>query len=154
MSVPPLLHRSIPLAGGLLPRSRRAWKISAISAGCCLVSTSGSYDAIIANLTITFARIAAISSPLMNAVADKRTDISEAVVWFRRSSLPGNHLRCDLDSPAAATAMTFFRTTTAENLVHDPLNLSIVAIALRVDKPENVSALGICSVNIAMTMIS
>lgn len=56
---------------------------------------------------VTFARIAAISSPLMNAVADReirkpRTTVSASEEF--RLEFPGNRVRRDLDSPAAATA--------------------------------------------------
>lgn len=112
------------LAGGLLPRSRRAWKISAISAGRCPVSASGSSGAIAANLTVAFARIAAISTPLMNAVADKRTDIPKPSPRLRRSfaSLPRNHLRRDLDSPAAARYDILPRSGCGELGTFEPLN--------------------------------
>lgn len=90
--------------------------------------TSGSSGATSANLTVAFARIAAISSPLMNAVA--RADESRN---RRPGEVPRNRLRRDLDSPAAA--VTFFRAAAAENSgTFDPSNLP------RADESEKVSA--------------
>lgn len=109
----PTLRRSIPLAGGLLPRSRRAWKISAISAGRCSVSTSGSLRRYHSQFD-RHIRADRRNFKSVNECGREQADRHPRsyVVRFRRSSLPGNHLRRDLDSPAAATAtryMTFFR---------------------------------------------
>jgi len=105
VSVPPL-STVLFLAGGLLPRSRRAWKISAISAGRCprlyirfLRRYHSQFDRHIRADRRNFKS----ANECGRGQADRHP---EAVTRLRRSfaSLPGNHLLRDLDSPAAATA--------------------------------------------------
>lgn len=97
---------------------------------------------ITANLTVTFARIAAISGPLMNAVANKRTEIRKPV------PAPGEVSRRSLGIACSATRIRqrlqrscydiLPRWLCAENLAHfDPSSVPYDAsaiIALRADK--------------------
>lgn len=79
-----------------------------------------------ANLTITFARIAAISSPLMNAVADKRTEIRKPVptpAKFRFAPWESRAVRPGFGNDCNDHVMTFFRDGCGELGVFGPSNV-------------------------------
>jgi len=115
------------------------------SALSCLC-VSDSSDAIADNLTITFARIAAISSPLMNAVAHRNLEaedgigfrrVSPWVPWESRAARPGFASGCNCH------VMTFFRSGCGKLGAHLilwilPMQLHFAPVNQKFSKRESV----------------